>query len=195
MGSRDPTNKFVVDDESNSVNEGNIRSDPDNDTLILWRVDPTGQFWRLDASAIGRGCFKVEKEFFRRVNDWKKNTNGRSAQLEDNNYHYFPEVEEEDSSSLIHNNDVRAYLSSLSANDAVKLATDCLVNGIMNRRLSMQRRRRGRSCMPDSTVTERRNKMYERGLMKRVRAVIIRSNAISYANSGRSRRPYIEIVV
>lgn len=186
-----------MDNESNSVNEGNIRSDPDNDTLILWRVDPTGQFWRLDASAIGRGCSEVEKVFLGYVNEWKKNIKGRSAQLEDNIDQYLPEGEEQDSNTLIHNNDVRAYLSSLSPNDAVKLATDCLVNGIMNRRSSIQRRRRGRSYMLDSIVTERRNKMYERGLMKRVRAVIIRSNAKSnhHANGGRSRRPYIEIVV
>ena len=195
MGSRNPTNKFVTDDESNIVTEGNIRLNPDNDTLILWRVDPTGQFWRLDASATGRGCYEVEKEFLRHVNDWKKGTNGGSAQLEGNNDQ--PEVEEGDSSTLIHNNDVRAYLSSLSANDAVKLATDCLVNGIMNRKTSTQRRRRGRSYMLDSIVTERRNKMYERALMKRVRAVIIRSNGKSnhHANGSRSRRPYIEIVV
>ena len=208
MGSRYPTNSFSVDDESNNNDDecnnkagSTVHDNPDNDTLILWRVDPTGQFWRLDASAIGRGCFEVEREFLRHVNDWKLSRNGCKsiggrAQLAGNSDD-FPEEEEDDNGTVIHNVDVRAYLDSVSVNDAVQLATDCLVNGIMNRRSSMRRRSR-RNSMSDSVALERRNKIYERGLRKRVRAVIVRSNAKSNhrANDhGRSRRPYIEIVV
>ena len=208
MGSRYPKNSFSADDESNNNHDecnnkagSTLHDNPDNDTLILWRVDPTGQFWRLDASAIGRGCFEVEREFLRHVNDWTLSRNGcksigGGAHLACSSDD-FPEEEEEDNSTVIHNVDVRAYLGSVSVNDAVLLATDCLVNGIMNRRSSMLRRRR-RNSMTDSVASERRNKIYERGLRKRVRAVIVRSNAKRNhrANDhGRSRRPYNEIVV
>lgn len=189
MGTRNPTNQFVADDHDN------IHDNYDNDALILWRVDPTGQFWRLDASAIGRGCSEVEKEFLRHVKEWKRNTNGKSTQLEGNNCHDVSEEEEEDSSTLIQNIDVRAYLGSLSVSDAVQLATDCLVNGIMTRRSRMRRRSR-KNSMIDRTAEENGNKIYKRGLRKRVRVLIIRSNAKSnHHDFSRSRGPHIELVV
>lgn len=198
MGLRNPTNQFVADDHNNG--KGNNRLDStiehdnsDNDALILWRVDPTGQFWRLDASAIGRGCSEVEREFLRHVKEWKRNTRGGSTQPEGSNDD-LSEVEEE-GTTLIQNIDVRAYLGSLSVSDAVLLATDCLVNGIMTRRSRMRRRRR-KNSMIDRTSEDNGNRIYKRGLKKRVRVLIIRSNAKSnHHNFSRSRKPLIELVV
>mgnify|MGYP001104010599 CR=1 FL=1 len=193
MGSRKAADNLAVDDEFCTDERGSYQlvNHPRKDTLILWRVDPTGQFWRLDASAIGRGCSEVEKEFIRRVKVWKMNRNG-STSGESTNYHDMPELD----TSIVRNIDVRSYLSSLSVLDAVQLATDCLVHGIMIRRSSVRRRRR-RNPISDSKEAERRNKLYERGLRRRVQAVIVRSEANSnhHTNVGRSRRPFIEIVV
>lgn len=198
MGSRKAADNLAVDDEFCTDERGSYQlvNHPRKDTLILWRVDPTGQFWRLDASAIGRGCSEVEKEFIRRVKVWKRNRNGRTNGESTDN-HDMPELEDEmESSFIVRNIDIRSYLGSLSVHDAVQLTTDCLVHGIMNRRSSVRRRSR-RNPISDSKEAERRNKLYERGLRRRVQAVIVRSEANSnhHAYVGRLRRPFIEIVV
>jgi len=53
-------------------NPSNNINNSDDDHLILWRVDPTGQFWRLHASAVGRGGMKIEAELLQHVQRWKK---------------------------------------------------------------------------------------------------------------------------
>ena len=59
------------------------QADDDDDTLILlWRIDPTGQFWKVNASGIGRGGTCAELEFIRRVRRWKRGVQRRQQQLQ-----------------------------------------------------------------------------------------------------------------
>ncbi|KAL7537138.1 hypothetical protein ACHAXR_007613 [Thalassiosira sp. AJA248-18] len=143
-------------------------------TLALWRVDPTGQFWRLDASAVGRRAIDVESELLRRAQTWRRMEHDDK---EDQQHR------KEDSlgyDSDILNGDVRSFLGSLSVEEAVEVATDCLVNGILESR-------KQHSNTKDQTVTI---KQMEQGLRKRVQAVVIRSKNAD----GQSSRPCIEIV-
>ncbi|KAL7549187.1 hypothetical protein ACHAWF_012453 [Thalassiosira exigua] len=126
-------------------------SDVDGDSLILWRVDPTGQFWRVDAAAVGRGALDAESELQTRVRRWKS----KKADWEHDN-----ELE-----CAVRHEDVRAYLGSLTPDEAVQVATDCLVEGIM-------RRSKIGKVVNDPKVEE----ILARDLRKRIQAVTIRSN-------------------
>ena len=33
----------------------------------IWRIDPTGQFWKCNAAAVGRGAGNAEATFLRQV--------------------------------------------------------------------------------------------------------------------------------
>ena len=100
----------------------------DNDELCIWRVDPTGQFWKCEAAAVGRGTVEVEAELLSRVRQWKnikkitEKTGGTKLTSSAENV-YNDDI-------LIE--DIRFYLSSMTEEEAVKVASDCLVNGIMN---------------------------------------------------------------
>jgi len=38
----------------------------------IWRIDPTGQFWKCNAAAVGRGAGNAEATFLRQVGKWKR---------------------------------------------------------------------------------------------------------------------------
>lgn len=164
VGARNPMDRNDDDGDENETNP----DDPDGDALSLWRVDPTGQFWRSDASAVGRGAMGAEAELLRRVKRWRTEQTSDERRRPD---------EEEHERDVFHK-DVRAYLGSLSAGDAVELATDCLVGAIM------KSRKRTSFLNQDSKMVAR----LERGLRKRVQAVVIRSCDF------RQTKPCIEIV-
>jgi hypothetical protein len=173
---------------------------PNEDALILWRVDPTGQFWRTDASGIGRGGSHAELELLRRVRDWMvEKERARSTTTKIMTTTTTTTVGEErhgnenverrrlkvgdganDDEFEVNNSDVRAYLGTLTPNEALEVATDCLVNGILARRGGRRRRRR-RDALHDEhddrheDNEERRRLAYELDLRRRVRAVIIQS--------------------
>ncbi len=170
---------------------------PEGDALILWRVDPTGQFWRTDASGVGRGGARAELELLRRVRLWmgEKRADATTTTDEegpdgDMNGERRREVvvgqrgsvvdgmNDDDEYDIV-NADVRAYLGTLSMNEALEVATDCLVNGILARRGKRRRRRRDALHAEDDDgrrdSEEGRRLSCELGLRKRVRAVIIQS--------------------
>jgi len=155
------------------LNDDKIETDPDDpedDSLILWRVDPTGQFWRSDASAAGRGATGAEAELLRRAKRWSHEQRRHDDDDEEEGY--------DECHDDVGHDDVRAYLGSLSAEDAIELATDCLVDGIM------KSRKRSSFANVDSSMAAR----LEGGLRRRVQAVVIRSCDI------RQTKPCIEIV-
>jgi hypothetical protein len=84
--------------------------------------------------------------------------------------------EEEDTECDILHEDIRSFLGSLSVEEAVDVATDCFVNGIMK---SVQKKLGSRK-------NEKDMRQLEQGLRKRVQAIVIRSNALG--------QPHIEIV-
>ena len=164
-----------------SKEDGMANNNPDTDALIMWRVDPTGQFWRMDASAIGRGCMNVEAELLQRVKDWKiKQSTMRSNDQQQQS----SDVNDDQSECEVLHEDVRDYLGSLSTKEAVELATNCLVDGIM------KSRKQNRAFLAkDAKMTAQ----VEQGLRKRIQAVIIRSSNNNIGASGK-RIPFIETV-
>jgi len=116
----------------------------DNDELCIWRVDPTGQFWKCEASAVGMGTMEVEAELLNLVRLWKKqqqqqqqnrrNVAKDGITISSNNnvestFMTYDDDEMNQVSTTIE--DVRSYLASLTEDEAVRIASDCLVNGLM----------------------------------------------------------------
>ena len=148
MGARNPSN--------------NINNSGD-DNLIIWRVDPTGQFWRLHASAVGRGGIKIEAELLQHVQRWKK----LEQKLQQN--------DDEDDIIDVSREDIRAYLGTLTVNEAIEVATDCFVKGIMSSNM------KEKQSSSQEDILDR--KLFEIGLRKRIQAVVLRSNTSGKASS------------
>lgn len=153
MGARNPSN--------------NINNSGD-DNLFLWRVDLTGQFWRLHASAVGRGGMKIEAELLQHVQKWKK-----LEQKQQQN-------DDEENDIDVSREDIRTYLGTLTVKEAIEVATDCFVKGIMS------------SNMKDKQSSSKEDildkKLFEIGLRKRIQTVVLRSNTSGKTSS------YIEVV-
>lgn len=162
--------------------DGNV--DPANDTLILWRVDPTGQFWRLDASAVGRGAINIESELIERIRRWKIEKQIQQQNEKHTEQQHDNTLENVDECNIFHN-DVREYLGALSLNQAVEVAKDCFIDGIM--RNAKQQEQHISTSSLEELLQER--KLIERGLRKRMQTVIIRSKT-SFGNTA----PFIEVV-
>jgi len=81
--------------------------------LRMWRVDPTGQFYSVSASCIGRGAGAVERTLLKRIyqssEDEKNDTN------EDTDYW-----------SELSNDEINTYLRKLSTSEAIDLCCSCL---------------------------------------------------------------------
>ena len=146
----------------------------EDDKLCIWRVDPTGQFWKCDASAAGRGMYEVEAELLSRVRLWKKN--GRLAiQGEENPS--FNNKDDDMDVIRITNHDIRSYLSSLAEDEAVDLAIDCLVNGIMNCKGTIP------SHNHSNAASLSLKEWMEYDLKRRIECVILRSTKRTSMNS------------
>lgn len=185
-------------------NDNDDNNDDDDDRLILWRIDPTGQFYKVIASGIGRGGIYAELELMMYVRRWKRGVLHKQQQLlqlqqqetsptaatttiltrtmeeqdqdEDN--------DEDNEGIVITTNDVRSYLGTLTPNDAIELATDCLVNGIIASASTMEGR--GSSTI-NSHMQQHQQRwhdeedkndvlsLYKEEVRQRVHAVIIHS--------------------
>jgi len=173
----------------------------EDDTLCIWRVDPTGQFWKCDASAVGRGTVEVEAELLSRVRRWKKNEANMKKQrimAEEDGSSTTSSVAEEPTVSsadddddddemkqvMITNNDVRSYLSSLTEDEAVSVASDCLVNGIMNCKgaPSYNHHSEKRNGGNSSSLRD----WMEYDLRRRMQCVVLRSSCSSKQSSMKS---------
>ena len=137
----------IENNNNNNNNNNACLSSGGEDTLCIWRVDPTGQFWKCEASAVGRGTVEVEAELLSRVRLWKKKKTKTNIAtiMADEDSTTSEEVEQptvltdddDDDDEILNeviisNEDVRSYLGSLTEDEAVRVASDCLVNGIMN---------------------------------------------------------------
>ena len=193
MGSRDgPSGRYGGGGGGGDAQRRRRRpSGPGGDALILWRVDPTGQFWRTDASGAGGGGTRAESELLRRVRIWAGRRGRGAATTSEGGWGGGGDDDDDqrrndadggsavDDYFAVDNADVRAYLGTLSPSEAVEVATDCLVNGIIAGS-GKRRRRLRRDAMhaedgDGHQMSERRRLSYELGLRRRVRAVIIQS--------------------
>ena len=126
---------------------------------MLWRVDPTGNLARLEAGAVGRGALQIESQLLRRVELWKRAKRRLTIESEmqtGDNYIDAPAVS---------NEDVQGFLTSLSEDEAIDVAHQCLIEGIM------ESRNEGHE---DARVTEQ----VRIQLKRRVNSVVLRSDAV-----------------
>lgn len=85
----------------------------------------------------------------------------------------YDDYDDDESECHVLREDARAYLGALSVEEAVKVATDCLVEGIL------APRKRASASEGEDGIAMR----LERGLRKRVQAVVIRSNEFGQSKS------------
>lgn len=71
--------------------------------------------------------------------------------------------------------DIRTYLGSLTIKEAIEVATDCFVKGIMSSNMKEKR------SSSKEDILDR--KLFENGLRKRIQAVVLRSNTSGKATS------------
>ena len=168
----------VGNDNSNSRHQND-----NDDKLCIWRVDPTGQFWKCEASAVGYGTMEVEAELLSRARAWKKSitmkddeslteskatTRTRTLNRKD-----VDEDEEEMMNDvIISNKDVRMYLASLTEDEAVKVASDCLVDGLLNCNRSAAADVQKEVIKNKNEVSIRDWKAYD--LRRRIQCVVLR---------------------
>ena len=156
-------------------NDNNIR-----DRLSIWRVDPTGQFWKCEASAAGYGTMEVEAELLSRARAWKKSTMNEDksstvSKATSTRTVNGKEVDEDEEMMnddvIISNEDMRMYLTSLTEEEeAVKVASDCLVDGLLNcNRLAAADVQKGNK---NNEVSFRDWKAYD--LRRRIHCVVLR---------------------
>jgi 20S proteasome alpha/beta subunit len=148
----------------NEERTNNVLDDDDDDDFVIWRLDPTGQFWKLDASAVGRAAINVESELLNKVRKWMQKK--------------YEQMDSEESKVDISNADMKAFLSSLTVEEAVTVANDCIVNGIMS---TMKRSNLHSDGPLDSSILEK-------SLRRRVKTAVIRPGPFGASNS------YIELV-
>ncbi|KAL3773598.1 hypothetical protein ACHAWO_010794 [Cyclotella atomus] len=136
----------------------------------IWRVDPTGQFWSLDAGAVGRAAIEIEAELLNEVRQRLKKNDQEKHDVKD----------EQQKQPDVSNTDVKTYLSSLKVEDALTLANDCIINGIVS---SMKRND------PNLHSNGLLFSSLDKGLRKRLKTAIVRP-----APFGMTRTNSIELV-
>lgn len=95
----------------------------------IWRVDPSGQFWSCDAATVGRGAAGAEaflrKEIARRMTSSTDMEGSRGDDEYDEE-----EIENDDlgeTMASLSNEDVKKFLRTLSMDEAIALARDCVL--------------------------------------------------------------------
>jgi 20S proteasome alpha/beta subunit len=68
----------------------------------IWRIDPTGQFWNCHAVAMGRDADRVEQKLYERLS------------------------QEQQQRSSSEQEDLGAFLETLTADEALNLACECM---------------------------------------------------------------------
>ena len=95
----------------------------------IWRIDPTGQFWKVDAAAVGRGAGAIEATILRHVYDYTvrhENENSNSLEIIDNDH----DTDQALIQSRVSNHHVRSFLSDMSVEDGLILACRLLVQSL-----------------------------------------------------------------
>jgi len=92
----------------------------------LWRIDPTGQFWKCHAAAVGKGAGNVEAMFLRKVEKWKRD----GMETEQRRLAEDQTQELESLVNTLTNKDVRGYFRTLSFEEAMVLACRCCASAL-----------------------------------------------------------------
>ena len=103
----------------------------------IWRIDPTGQFWNCDAAAVGRGAGLVEGAMLRYVRKWKFQKDQKINCDDGNDNDKYNDNDNDDNNddnnddidtliTSITNTDVKNCFESMTFDDAIKFAIDCI---------------------------------------------------------------------
>lgn len=112
------------------VSYGTNCSNKQASNSIIWRIDPTGQFWNCQGAAVGRGAGQVEAAMLKLVQDWKygrqKDTiNGANVSNNKSDDHdQYDDLDKVIRS--ISNDDVKQCFRSMTFDEAVKFTCDCI---------------------------------------------------------------------
>lgn len=95
----------------------------------IWRVDPSGQFWSCDVATVGRGAGVAEafllREMARRIRSPADMEGSRGGDEHNEEEIYNDDLEETIAS--LSNRDVKKFLGSLSMDEAISLARECVL--------------------------------------------------------------------
>ena len=145
---------MIVGTDMNINMNMNMNSSHDSSTNLkynsIWRIDPTGQFWNCDVAAVGRGAGMAEISFLKRILKWKQkgkchdndnNNNDDDEENEEDKEGNQDKKEEDDDDdddnvmallSMISNQEVKEFLSSLDVNQALALASEIMLETLFN---------------------------------------------------------------
>lgn len=154
-------------DEGTTIDSSNKATN----NISIWRVDPTGQFWNIDAGAVGRAAIDIEVELLNKVRQWRKKETQQT-------------FDEESQPDTLCNSDVKSYLSTLSVEEALTVANDCLINGI----LSSMKRGSHKQLLQSNALLD--NLLLDKGLRRRLKTAIVRARPFDAIHTN----PSIELV-
>ena len=103
----------------------------------IWRIDPTGQFWKCHLATIGRGAGYIEHAMLLHVYKWKqeqKNHQQNHQQDNENDTTGSSSIEMKDLVSQITNEDVKQCWDEMTFDDVMEFICDCIrhVYGVQN---------------------------------------------------------------
>merc|ERR1739848_162658 len=112
----------LIGDNDEENLPSSISSTRTSNNISIWRIDPTGQFWDCHAACVGRGAGIADHTILKHVKRWKYKKEGEEEEedslTEDSSVEFQATTKE----------DVKAYLESLSFEDAIILACECFVD-------------------------------------------------------------------
>jgi hypothetical protein len=88
----------------------------------IWRCDPTGQFWKCHATAVGRNAGAAELVILNKAHEYLKKQSPNENEQDPFEY--------EELIKTISQSDVENYLQSLSFDEAVILSCECIVRAL-----------------------------------------------------------------
>jgi len=150
VGPREQQQAVIVKEEGDGDRDGVDALPPS--PFCIWRVDPTGQFWDCHGTTIGRGARQAENHLLQllttamKMDKKKKNTSSdqqqqqqeneetndsddtpkKKSQVQKQNSYEHEQKQQQEQEAL--QQEIPSFLTKLSAEDALKIACQCIVN-------------------------------------------------------------------
>jgi hypothetical protein len=128
-----PTSSAIQDDEDTITTNENDQINYDaklpSGSSTIYQVDPSGQYWICQAVVSGRHASRIEQYLLNRL---LERYTLESKQCTHHNRHQ--SKESSTTTPALSRHQVGTLLSKLSIDDAITLATQCLLDGVTNRK-------------------------------------------------------------
>jgi 20S proteasome alpha/beta subunit len=105
-------------------------SSSSNSSSTIYQIDPSGQYWICQAVVSGRYASTIEQQFMNRLRERyysRKAVHG----IHDHHHHHRNPIDT--TSTTLTRNQVCDVLSQLSVDDALTMATQCVLDGVIRR--------------------------------------------------------------